>query len=88
MDRKSYRRVREVCVACMVCVFLGLAESLPQIHYGRDIMWQRAAGIVASKGNTIAIPRPQEPPILHFLPAFKAAARLAFPILGIRVNAE
>lgn len=81
-----WQPTRDALMSSIVCVLLGTAEIVEQLHYVRCLQWTRAASAVASKGNKIAIPRPKEPHILAFLGAIRAAARVAFPMIGVPVD--
>lgn len=80
-------------------MLLCTAESLEQMHYYIDIRWLRLESLYKKSGNTSVtaylmgggsptnpFTRPPRPPILHFLPALREAAKAAFPVLGIQVD--
>lgn len=98
-DERNWEPVRRVLIAGVVCILLGLAEDLEHIHYVQDLRWSGLESLFIAKGNpsfiaqangggsnTGPLPKPERPPILHFLEAFKSAAKLAFPILGVAVD--
>lgn len=86
----SQKRYQDVLVAGAVASLLPVAEALEASHYRATLDWWKAsAGLSACGGKPSAAKAPpSEPHLCQFLEAFRAAAREAFPILGIKIDAD
>lgn len=94
---RSYEKVRAAVIAGLVCVLLGISEHLEQVFYARQLQWARGQTYATIcdgcpgcpldiEGNWKPLPRPVKPRMLDFLPALRAAAKVAFPIIGVKIE--